>query len=151
MKKNTQAVLILALSFFCLNIFAQTKNEIIFSVKYTNAYCGGARPTPEILEELDIPQILTSTQLLFIPKNEKSKKTICATTDKKGQVKLKLLPGAYSIKMSKKFNKTLGLNYDPTCKKMLDYTWQTIEITKDQSSASLILRFSCNPCELPRP
>jgi L-rhamnose isomerase len=151
MKKNTQALLILALSFFCLTIFAQTKNEIAFTVKYTNTYCGGAQPTPEILEQLDNPQALTNTQLLFVPKDGKSKKAICATTDKTGQVNIKLLPGTYSVKMSKKFNKALGLNYNPTCKKMLDREWQTLEINKDQNTAPITLRFSCNPCEPAKP
>ena len=150
MKKNTQALLILALSFFCLTIFAQTKNQIAFTVKYTNTYCGGAAPTPEILEQLETPQALTLTQLLFIPKEGNNKKAIFATTDSTGLVNVKLLPGTYSVKMSKKFNKTLGLNYNPTCKKMLYRVWQTIEIKKDQNSTTITLHFSCNPCELPK-
>jgi len=144
-------IIILLLNVFAFSAMAQTKQEVLFKVEFVNSYCGGARPTPEIIAELSIPRVLTNSQILLIPVGKKSKKAICMITNEKGEVKTKLSPGTYSVKMGKKYDKTMNINYDSSCSQMSKKVWETIELKQDQNTATISLVFQCNPCLPPRP
>ncbi len=79
--------------------------EIIFKnvtiqVWQTSQYCGGARPTDEMLQEFQTPKAL-SGQLCFIRKHETNKisstPVASATSDVNGKINLALSPGTYCL------------------------------------------------------
>lgn len=142
-------VKLISLFFLCLNFFicqAQKNGPVKITVEFTNQYCGGARPTPEIEGEMKVARLLTNSQLKLTSINTKKKKVIYIQTNSKGEATIKLPVGTYSVKIGKKYNKELALNYDDSCKKMAEIIWKTIEITPDTKVITFAIEFSCSPC-----
>ncbi len=77
----------------CLNGCAQTK--VSFKFTFTMPYCGGAKPTPEILAQSEKPQLLTSQKIYFI--NAKTNKLDSVTTNQMGEVSKVLKSGTYLL------------------------------------------------------
>lgn len=107
------AFLILGFSFF-----AQKKN-IVLELSYYEPYCGGARPTEEILAEAQKPKPYAGRKVILVAK---SGKVDTLTTDARGKVKLKLKRGEYSLMETwryykKSFNGTPLEQYDMACLK----------------------------------
>ena len=150
---KTKSVIFLSILFSVASfqLYCQEKKTRLLTVTFINSYCGGARPTPEMVAEYSIPKPLTNSTICLIPTGSKSKKAICVKLDAKGEANVSLSASTYAVKMSKKFNKSLGLNYDSSCNEMLKRVWENIEIKADQNSISFSLSFNCNPCLPPRP
>jgi hypothetical protein len=73
--------------------FAQ-KKEVGLQLVYTQQYCGGARPSREMEEELQKPRPYALRKVYVV--SDKGKAT-CAKTDKQGKLIIKLKPGNYKV------------------------------------------------------
>ena len=112
MKNN---VLILLFSFsilFNVEIYAQNSKAKITKLKWkksysisgtifqTSSYCGGARPTQELLDQMAFPKVYEGKKI-YIRKgkrnNSNNKILKIITSDKEGNYSIKLTKGVYSI------------------------------------------------------
>ena len=117
------------------------KNVTIQAWK-TSQYCGGARPSDEMLQEFQTPKPL-SGQLCFIRKSETNKisstPVASATSDNQGKINIALAPGTYCLVLPNKvdsaaykmfltkFGEDTG-NYSAIDKKCLDQWFQKPEL-----------------------
>lgn len=124
---------------FCM--FSQQKVKVF--VSYTNCYCGGARPTEEILAKYNTPRKLAKFKIKLV-----GQKTELVTTDTAGYFIKKLKPGKYSIFLTEEKNKNISINYEPSCSKMLTMNYGELNIQKKTSNYVVNLYFPCNPCQL---
>lgn len=134
---------LLSITFFMLLqfiAFAQQPVRIHFS--YTNSYCGGARPTDEIINKYKTPNKLSNFKIKLL-----NKKPITFTTDSLGRIIAKLRPGKYRIFLTEENNKKLFTNYDPTCVKMLKPPYGELLIEPGKNNYKINLHFPCNPCQ----
>lgn len=136
-------IAVLILSIFSASLFAQAKARV--HVTYTNSYCGGARPTPEIEQEVKVPLEFTKATLLLVGKRKKKVKT-----DGSARFTASLKPGKYQVRLTKARPAPHATNYDPSCKKMLTMSYGELIVTKGVHEYELNLHFPCNPCGPPR-
>jgi|GEM_PF-1481621 len=122
------------------SVFSQQKVKVL--VTYINSYCGGARPTNEILEKYKTPRKLIDFKIKLI-----SKKMLKVNTDTAGYFTCKLKPGTYFIFLTKEKNKNITTNYNPDCDKMLQSSYGELQIEKNKLNYEVILSFPCNPCQ----
>jgi len=127
--------------FFQIALFSQQKIKVL--VSYTNSYCGGARPTNEILEKYKTPHKLADFKIKLV-----GKKTFKVKTDTTGYFTCKLNPGNYFIFLTEEKNKTIPANYNPDCHKMLLASYGELHIEKGKLNYEVILSFPCDPCQL---
>src|SRR5574343_1683704 len=99
------------------------------------SYCGGAKPPPELLAQLEKPIPYANKKLVLVSANGK---TTTVSTNSKGILKLKLKPGSYKLYEPWRFYKKTPdnsdiKNFDKTC---LEPQWNkadvTIETQKDK-------------------
>lgn len=132
---------------FCLCgalMLAQTKSRV--HVTYTNSYCGGARPTPEIEQEAITPRDFHDVHMVF-----EGRTRVKVKTDSAGNFTASLKPGKYKVRLTKLKNEAHYTNYDPACSKMLKAVYGELIVTKGVYDYLLNLHFPCNPCQLPKP
>lgn len=131
------------LVFFLLPAFtllAQHKARIKVHVTYTNSYCGGARPTPEIEEKYKTPRDLSEYHLVLA-----GKRTHKVKTDSTGNFTATLPRDTYKIHLTRK-KESLVTNYDPSCEKMLKASYGEL-IVSDEKEYTINLHFPCNLCQ----
>lgn len=100
------------------NSCSQTKINFKFTFKMP--YCGGAKPTPEILAQAEKPQLLTNQKIYF--KNLKTNKVDSVITNQNGEVSKALKTGKYELIEPWRYLKAtpdgdLITKYDETCLK----------------------------------
>lgn len=127
----------------------QKKIPIKVEVFFCNSYCGGARPTEEILEYYKKEYVFSNST--FILKKENADKQIKVTTDSNGVFKCSLLPGKYNYYMTKEFNKNIQANFNSSCDIWLSQNFGQIEILPGTKTYKMVYLFGCNPCLPPRP
>jgi hypothetical protein len=132
----------LILLFIFLQAAAFSQQQVKVFVDYTNSYCGGARPTNEIMAKYNTPIKLTNFKIKVV-----GKKTSVVVTDTEGCFTHKLKPGNYTIFLTEEKNTSLFTNYDPTCIKMLKTPYAELIIEKGKNEYNLHLNFPCNPCQ----
>ena len=138
--------LLLILLLSPLFVLSQAKSKVKVHVTYTNSYCGGAKPTPEIEQKYQTPRNFHDVHIVL------DGKVHCKTkTDSAGYFSLPLKPGKYTIHLTKLKNEAHYTNYNPSCKQMLKASYGELIITKGVYDYELNLHFPCNPCEPPRP
>jgi hypothetical protein len=134
MKFSLNILVLLSLVF--TNASCQKKLQQV-NVVYQQPYCGGARPTPEILA--DAEKVKPYANKMFIVISDKGKAD-SARTDMKGTMKLKLAPGNYKVYESWRFYKTnpsgeaMGY-YDKAC---LEEEWKKHAIELIVTKSKLI-------------
>lgn len=138
-------IFITLFALFCSGtLLAQKKVKV--HVTFTNSYCGGARPSPEIENSLQTPRSLHNVHLIL------TGKTHCkAATDSLGNFALPLKPGKYKFYMSFHKNDAHEANYNPACKQMKEMSFGELQIEKGKDSYEVNLHFPCDPCLPPRP
>lgn len=135
----------LLLTFTPYFLYSQA-GKVKVHVTYTNSYCGGARPTPEIEQKTKTPRTLHDVHLILTGKKH------CKTaTDSAGYFSLPLKPGKYKVQLSYHKNDAHETNYNPSCKKMLNMSFGELIITQGVYEYELNLHFPCDPCSPPRP
>jgi len=122
------------------SIFAQQKVKI--HITFTNQYCGGARPTPEIEAGYNTPKDFHDVHVIL-----KGKMHFKIKTDSLGHFSAALKSGKYQIYLTKLKNEAHFTNYNPACKQMLQASYGELLIEKDITEYEINLHFPCNPCE----
>jgi hypothetical protein len=128
--------------FLLLSFLSLAQQKVKIHVTFTNSYCGGAAPTPEILDKYEKPQDLSDFVILL-----ESKKTLKVKTDSLGYISNSMKPGVYKIYLSTKTNPNLYTNYNPSCDKMLHEPYGKLTIEKSKKNYVINLHFPCNLCE----
>jgi hypothetical protein len=123
-----------------LTLFSQQKVKV--RVTYTNSYCGGARPTDEILQKHNTPKVLADYKIKL-----ENKKVVIIKTDSLGCFTHKLNTGKYLIFLTEEKNKTLFLNYNPNCIKMTKASYGELIVKKGETDYEINLHFPCDPCQ----
>lgn len=126
--------------------FRAQSGKVKVHVTYTNSYCGGARPTPEIEQKLQVPQNFHDVHIVL-----NGKMHCKAKTDSLGYFSLPLKPGKYKIYLTKFKNEAHFTTYDPACKQMLQMSYGEFTVDKGVFDYEVNLHFPCNPCEPARP
>ncbi|MFM9984312.1 MAG: hypothetical protein ACKVOK_03720 [Flavobacteriales bacterium] len=136
----------------------------------TSQYCGGARPSDEMLQEFQTPKPL-SGQLCFIRKSETNKisstPVASATTDNLGKINIALAPGTYCLVLPNKVDSAAYKmyltkfgeatpNYSAIDKKCLDQWFKkpelvfTVTDAKQPTTAEFTIHHPCSwhtiPC-----
>ena len=84
---------------FCLSLtlgllsYSQ-KVVVSFNVTFTQPYCGGARPSPEMEAEFAKPKAFALKNIVLVSENGKK---FSAKTNAQGVVKISLKPGNYKL------------------------------------------------------
>jgi hypothetical protein len=81
-------------SLFIMQGFSQVKYKMELEIKYTQPYCGGAKPTPEMVEESKKEKPLTNTKF-YVYRDNKCIDTI--KTNENGTVIVRLEAGTYFL------------------------------------------------------
>jgi hypothetical protein len=114
--------------FLSLLLGAQ-KRKVTIELNYTEPYCGGARPTDEILEEAQKPKPYAGRKMILVSKTGKADTLI---TDAKGRVSAKLNKGQYALFEPWRYYKSTfsgapANQFDPACLKA-EWEKATVEI-----------------------
>jgi hypothetical protein len=128
---------------FCLSlsVLAFSQQKIKVQINYINSYCGGARPTDEIIAKYNTTNKLANFKIKLV-----GKKIIHVLTDSVGCFSCKLKLGNYFIFLTEEKNKSIFINYNPDCDKMLKTSYAELHIEKNKVNYELILSFPCDPC-----
>lgn len=132
-------ICLLILTFISLSTLCQNKVKV--HLTFTNNYCGGARPTPQILEKYNTPHDLSNTKIKLT-----GKKCYIVTTDSVGNIFRKIKPGHYKISIAGITNPKLLMNYNPACSQMKSLAFVEINIVKTENNYEVNLHFPCDPC-----
>jgi hypothetical protein len=124
--------------------FSQAKVKV--HLTYTNSYCGGVEPRPEMQAELQKPKNFHNVHVIL-----NGKMHCKAKTDSLGYFTLPLKPGIYKVYLTKFKNEAHFTNYNPSCPEMLKMSYAELIVEKNKTEIEGNLHFPCNPCEPPRP
>ena len=128
-----------------------TLKDISGSVFFTNSYCGGIKPSAEILEALKKEHSLVNSTILFQNVNDKSK-SIKIATDDNGNFISPLEAGTYNYFMTQLYSKTMGCAFNSACDIWLKRSFGQITILEGKTEGyKIVFNFGCNPCEPKRP
>jgi len=117
--------LLLIIALFSLTSLQKKRNKkckdcataYTFQIFIKNKYCGGARPTKEILDEMNKTEILQNrTVYVFSDENEKSNLVQKVETNAEGICTVKLKKGKYCI----------GLNAENNCRNPYANNYESI-------------------------
>jgi hypothetical protein len=97
-KKLTLSILFLALNF----LMSAQKEKISLTIMCRSEYCGGARPSPKMVEDAQKLKPYANQMLMIV--SEKFKVDSVKTNDK-GELNFKIKPGTYKIFEAWKFYK----------------------------------------------
>jgi len=143
----------LLLSLVTLEACAQ-KKKLTAEIKYIQPYCGGARPTEEILEDAKKEKKYSGMEVILV--SDKNK-VIKSKTDQEGKLNVKAGYGTYKLYEAWRYNKQAPngedlKEFDENCLKAeWARSFMTIEFTKaktvQKSEGPIILFCSPNaPC-----
>jgi len=117
------------------------------SVTFSNHYCGGAKPSDEMMEGYRTQYPLKNSTILLKSKNQKDK-AIKIKTDKEGNFNMPLDAGTYDYYMTESYNQDMNCSFNSSCKKWLNKCFGQIKIKEGKNSGyTIIFDFECNPCE----
>lgn len=116
-----------------------------FIFYYTTSYCGGARPTEEIIQQNQMPRLLTNSTLKL--KNHHSGVVFTCITDKNGAAAVDLEEGKYDVYLTKEINPALPTGFDAKCSLWLNKSLYTVKVTDDGKTREVTVHFECNPCD----
>jgi hypothetical protein len=112
---------------------------------FTSAYCGGARPTEEIIADKATARPLRNSTLLL--KNHFNGKTYTCTTNDDGVCQTGITEGKYDVYLTTDINPKLGTGFDGKCSLWRNKVMYTVKITDDGKSRLVPVHFECNPCD----
>ena len=116
-----------------------------FNVTFTSSYCGGARPTEEILAEKGTPKPLSLSTVQLI--NHFSGKEYLLKTNAEGIATAQMEEGKYDVFLTRDINEKLGTGFDGKCNLWLKQLLLTVKVTSAGNSQNVNIHFTCNPCD----
>lgn len=121
----------------------QPPKEVVVNegiVYYTLPYCGGARPSEEIVEEKKKSRLLTNATLKL--KNKSGEYLV--TTNDKGIFRSGIPAGNYDVYLTEKISKDIYNVSPETCENCLTKAMAYVMINNGQQ-ASFVIHFACAP------
>lgn len=120
-------------------------------VYFTNGYCGGAPPPPDVIAAYDAQYPMSNSTILLIAKKNPTV-NFELSTNNKGSFYAALPEGDYFVKMTSKFDKNNGCSFRSDCKQWIEMNFDELRIRKKKHKGyKIVLNFGCNPCEPTRP
>lgn len=116
-----------------------------FNIQYTSSYCGGARPTDEIVEEKQRLKTLSSSSIKF--KNHFTGTEYVLKTNAQGIAEGQMEEGKYDVFLTNDINADLGTGFDPKCKLWQDQLLLTVKVKSSGTTQDVNIHFICNPCD----
>ena len=117
---------------------------------FNQSYCGGARPTDEMVARLDSLRLLPNTTVCLARK-QGGKFIYKLTSDANGNFKRKIRAGKYFIYMSKLYDHDVLSMFNPNCAKWMKYIFGEVEIIDGGKKLyNIPLHFGCDPCLPPK-
>jgi hypothetical protein len=118
---------------------------------FKQRYCGGARPSEELLAMLDSLRTLPNTTV-YLARQRGGKLLYKLTSDAKGNFKKRMRAGKYYVYMTKKYEPGLLTNFNPNCEEWMKSIFGEVEIINGGKKLyNINLHFDCDPCSPPRP
>ncbi|MBK9285599.1 MAG: hypothetical protein IPM51_14960 [Sphingobacteriaceae bacterium] len=113
------------------------KGELLVQVKYKQPYCGGARPTPEVLAEAEKEHNYANAKFILVNTNQK---TYPISTNTEGLIKIKIPYGDYSLMEEWRNNKKIPGdekldNFDKDC---LENEWKKVYLKFNFSKSTTL-------------
>ena len=156
MRKSIIAYCLLPFAFclllFCINAIAQTPayNLVQGKLMFNQRYCGGARPSEEMLTQFDSLRPLPNTTV-YLSRNVGGKIIYKLVSDGKGNFKKKMRAGKYFVYMSRNYNQGALSFFNPDCAKWMKSRFGEVEIINGGKKLyNISLHFGCDPCLPPR-
>ena len=115
-----------------------------FKLVYTRSYCGGARPTEEMLSALRTPVALSNCKINFV--NEKNGRTTESLSNLKGEVNVSLEPGNYFVRIADNTSIQSDLPFKKDCKKLSEINLSSLQIPATTTD-SIFIKIPCDPCD----
>ena len=116
-----------------------------FRVLFTSTYCGGARPTEEILAEKATPKLLYTSTLKF--RNHFTGKEYFIKTNADGIGSAEMEEGKFDVFLTKDINSGLATGFDSKCSQWLDQSLLTVKVLAGGKMQDVNIHFVCNPCD----
>ena len=124
---------------------AEPTYRVGFRILFTSTYCGGARPSDEMLAEKATPKLLYNSTLKF--KNHFSGKEYFLKTSPDGEASADMEEGKYDVYLTKDINSALSTGFDPKCSLWMNELLVTVKVAKGVSMQDVTIHFDCNPCD----
>lgn len=129
--------------------YCKSKKELFacqLLVKYNGKYCGGARPSQEMLDEFAQPKSLVNSTIKIFPVGKK-KPIVKCTSDALGKCSLKLPVGEYNYSLTSNIDKSI-LFINKKCTKAINKVYGTFKVDKVATNdIELLFHFDCDPCD----
>ena len=115
-------------------------------MKYNGQYCGGARPSQEMLDEFAQLKVLSNTTIKIFPVGKK-KPIVKCTTDALGKCSIKLPAGEFNFTLTPAIDKSI-LYINKKCSKAINKVYGTFKVSEaDSKTIELLYHFDCDPCD----
>ncbi len=125
---------------------SEMKTVLKGNVTFTTRYCGGARPSQEILDRNKTPKIYKNTT--FKLKNASTNKEYLFKTDSLGNYSLSIKKGMYNLYPTLNSSDENKIGFDNKCEK-----WQSMNIgevtigNEKKLNYDFIVNCPCDPCD----
>lgn len=136
---------------------AQTKdslqpyNDVQGRLTFNQSYCGGARPSEEMLAQYDSIRPLPNTTV-YLARTKGGKFIYKISSDEKGKFKKKMRAGKYLVYLSRNYSKEALPYFNPKCTKWMKSVFAEVEVINGGKKLyNINLHFGCDPCSPPRP
>ncbi|MBI1305388.1 MAG: hypothetical protein GC181_02105 [Bacteroidetes bacterium] len=132
------------------------ENTVSIQILYTSNPCGGAQPTPDIVEEMQRPKPYTQKEIWIAPFMKESE-AIKYKTDKEGKLNIAIDTGFYQVYVYNPVplvavSDSVKRSEKEDCERMFKLEQKApLGILKNTPPAEVILNLMCNPCEEPKP
>lgn len=129
------------------SLMAQTTVQAekkVITIQYTRQYCGGAKPSAEILEQLNTALPLSNCKVKLVRTDKKSKSRTLMTNDK-GEFSAALPNGKYKIYIASNKTNKAQLPFNKKCRKLCSMPLGELDLTANQTTAEI--RIPCDPCD----
>lgn len=132
-----------------------SENAIQVEVMYTQMHCGGAAPSPEILEEMDKLKPLENTVVYVGKFNEESTTTKQYKTDKAGLLTVEIDTGFYQVYLYNPvelLNDSLERSERDKCERYWKLEHRApLGYKAGKPIPPVVFNKMCNPCDEPKP
>jgi hypothetical protein len=145
-RKKILLPIVALLLFWTCGLNAQSSAKKKITINYNLAYCGGAKPPQELLDNLNSPKPLANCKIKLVRVDSLKKvKAKVFKTDKNGSALLKVKEGTYKVFLYSNAKNKAELPFNKKCSKFYENPFTEIEINGKESTA--LIRIPCDPCD----
>jgi hypothetical protein len=146
LREKISLPIVALLLFWTCGLNAQSSAKKKITITYNSAYCGGAKPPKELIDNLNIPKPLANCKIKLVSMDSSKKiKAKIFKTDKNGAKLLKISEGTYKVFIYSNAKNKAELPFNKKCVKYSETALGEIEINGKESIA--LIRIPCDPCD----